>query len=269
MDNNKNILVLGIVVVTCILLVSIIHGIEERKGVNASIDKITNISIENISDKNPKMPDKPTRISPKKPKSRGYDMVMEDITVNGTTVGKKIKRVSRDNTTILIKEEPYINSTTNLMTYKKFKVKELEEMLTITNQSDFRAIVTFNRPISTPKLKKLKKKHKLKIGMIRYESTVGGGEMPYDMLEDKKVLNDLESKTAELQKEYKNITNFKLMEGFSAMKAKVPRDEVMNLQNDSKVFLVDLGPKEVHISKYNKTSASWRDLAFYVGKYEE
>lgn len=45
----------------------------------------------------------------------------------------------------------------------------------------------------------------------------------------------------------------------------MPRDKIFELQNDDRVFLVDLGPKSIYEGK--GMTAYWSDVAYYVEKF--
>lgn len=167
-----------------------------------------------------------------------------------------------------VRQDLEINSVEALNDYKAQKQRDTDEILASTEYEDFPAIVTLSKSISASALKELKDQYDLDIVMVRYTSTVGGGEIPYQMIEDSNALKAWEDRIASDQKQHNNVKNFKLIEGFSAMRVAVKKDEVLRLQKDEKVFLVDLGPKELYIGNASAAkSKPWRDVAYFVDKY--
>jgi len=76
-----------------------------------------------------------------------------------------------------------------------------------------------------------------------------------------------EDKISADQEEHNKIDNFKLIEGFSAMKVSVDRNEIEKLQKDNDTFLVDLGPAELYTENNSAEPAPWRDVAYFVKNY--
>ncbi len=185
---------------------------------------------------------------------------------NSTPVGT-IENTSRISNQKISVNDLNISSKANLIEYRKSRVNEAKIIMNSTNYTVYPAIVTFNKPLSKSTLKEIETKHKLKVILVRYESTVGGGEMPYNFLDDNNTMRIWEDKISADQKKHNKIDNFKLIEGFSAMKVAVNRNEIEDLQNDNNTFLVDLGPKELYTGDNSDESTPWRDVAYFVKNY--
>lgn len=168
-----------------------------------------------------------------------------------------------------VKPDLGIDSLESLKNYKAQKEKDTADILASSEYENYPAIITFTKKISASSLKELKDRHNLDIIMVRYSSTVGGGEIPYQMIEDENALKIWEDKIAADQKRDNNINDFKLIDGFTAMRVSVKKDEVSQLQKEENVFLVDLGPKELYNGDASAAkSKPWRDVAYFVDLYK-
>lgn len=184
----------------------------------------------------------------------GSNSSTEKNTGNGSAGGTKQHGGKR------IDAEENIVSQAELEQFKLNKIKENGEILSISNNEEYTAVITFSKPLTRVELEQLTNRFGLKKHMVRYKSTEGGGEVPQYQIYDEAFARKMEAHIATTKG-----ANFKLYEGFTAMRTVVPRNKITELQNDKRVFSVDFGPKEIYENK--GTSAYWRDVAFYVEKF--
>lgn len=184
------------------------------------------------------------------------------------TLDKDIEteEISKDAEYMKITSFHQIKSKEDLMAYREIKMKEMREILESTNQERYAAILTFNKPLSRSELDDIVSKYSLIVGNVRYISTEGGGEMPFEMINNDEEIRILESKMNELMRNIGNKTSeFKLVKGFTAARVSIPKNEVIPLSLNPNIFLVDLGPKELYENK--SAIAEWEDVAYYVEKF--
>jgi len=195
--------------------------------------------------------------------------------------------------------KPAIDSRDDLLRYREMKVAEVAEILEITEEASadkpyYPAVITFARPISiaefndlisdhNPSVKALVSKagfsksqnlakaelvkgvDKIVADVVRFDSTVGHGQLFYETMTDGAQLGRLEAGIAEREARLNGRDDFKLIEGIRNFRGGVHRDAVMRLFDDSRVFLADLGPIDIYDEAV--TYAYWDDVSDLVERY--
>lgn len=175
---------------------------------------------------------------------------------------------SDGNSFIKVKDD--ISSPEDLAEYKKIKDAETLKILELTkdfpNEVQYPSVVTFNEPVSREKVENIAKNagEGASVRVIKYVSTHGGGEIPYEML-DTQAMKDLELRLKKIQKRDNNIDDFQLVKGVSALKGGLNRDAIQSIADDPKTFVVDIGPVEMY--EKGGVQAAWDDVANKVAQF--
>lgn len=126
----------------------------------------------------------------------------------------------------------------------------------------FFAAITFTSPLTSEEVEDLLKN--VEVVRLRYISNPwGGGETIYPP--DLERLTHLEQSVGESQSELNGIEDFVLVEGFVAAKVYLHANEIQELTNDERVFLVDIGAVDL-AQKYGDATV-WVDDVYY--EYEK
>lgn len=171
--------------------------------------------------------------------------------------------------TVFIKVTENISSKEDLLEYKRIKDQETQTILELTRDFpenvNYPSVVTFNEPVVQTKIDDIANAMGANtITSIRFVSTRGGGQIPYEMLGTQAVIN-MESRLKEIQKQDNNINDFRLFEGFSAFKGGLSRGTIESLMGDSETFVVDIGPREMY--ENGRIQAAWDDVSSAVKRY--
>lgn len=175
-----------------------------------------------------------------------------------------------DGETAFIKMGNAILSGEDLVEYKRIKDDETQAILDLTQEFPpevhYPSAVTFAAPIGQSKLEEIAKAQGdgASIRMIRFVSTRGGGQIPYEMI-GSQAMADLESRLKEVQKRDNGIEDFRLVEGISSFKGGLNRAAIETLMGDSNTFVVDIGPSEIY--EKGGVQAAWDDVAREVARY--
>jgi hypothetical protein len=167
-----------------------------------------------------------------------------------------------------IKVEEKISSHEELLEYKRIKDQEtqkiLEETRDFPEDVNYPSVVTFKEPVAQTKIDEIANAGSAAVTSIRYVSSRGGGQIPYEMLGTQAVM-DMESALKEVQKRDNNIDDFHLFRGFSAFKGGLNRGAIESLMGDRDTFVVDIGPAEIY--ENGGVQASWDDVSSAVKRY--
>jgi len=171
--------------------------------------------------------------------------------------------------TVFIKVSENISSREDLLEYKRIKDQETQTILELTRDFpenvNYPSVVTFKEPVAQMKIDDVANVMSTNaITSIRFVSTRGGGQIPYEMLGTQAVI-DMESRLKEIQKQDNNINNFQLFEGFSAFKGGLNRGTIESLMGDSETFVVDIGPREMY--ENGGVQAAWDDVSSAVKRF--
>lgn len=162
----------------------------------------------------------------------------------------------------LIEQKYSFQSKQELMNFKSKREIETKEILGLSNEQNYVGLVTFNQPLPKLEFLEFTTRFNLTPKAVRYVSTEGGCLAPAkylgsmeERIDEKEIANALKSE----------ISDFKLIDGISAIRAQIPKESVLSMQKDPLVFLVDIGPKEAYANP-NKVAIT-EDVAYFVNEY--
>ena len=193
--------------------------------------------------------------------------------------------------------KPDIRSKKDLITYRDLKNAEAKYILeTTADQSNdtpyYPVVITMNKPITLPQLLSLIGRYnpslsksvqakaittmqylpkvetvagedRLIINVVKFESSNGRGQLTAETLSKPDELEALRSQIAE--RELNDAADFELIKGVTSIMGGVHRDSFFAVQEDTDVFLADIGPKELYTGEVDR--ASWNDVYDEVSRY--
>lgn len=195
--------------------------------------------------------------------------------------------------------ETNINSKEDLQAYREQKLAETEDILDATEedsaeQAYYPAVITMKRPVSLaemrsmlsaydptvadllkksgpikflPKAELIKNQDALVIDSVKFISTTGQGQLSYETLTQEKELSKLERQIATKEKELNGVEDFQLVKGVTSVRGGIHRDTIMQMQDDSRVFLADIGPAKMYEERPDVVV--WEDIYEEVEIYSE
>ena len=224
-----------------------------------------------------------------------------DLDISGEDSGKLENRsygTAPGGETILF-VEPNVNSRDELAAYREFKIAEAAQILELTKAQGedrpyYPAFITFAKPLSIAELNELitrydpsvqkalaahgasksanllkanlvKGEDALLIHSVRFNSTVGGGQLAYETMADSEGLSKLEEGIASQERELNGLSDYQLIAGITSIAGGVHRDSVLTINDDPQVFLADIGPQDLYEGKV--AYARWDDVSELVEKY--
>jgi len=162
--------------------------------------------------------------------------------------------------------EPKINSKVNLEDY----VKRAQQRRSIAAQMGGKifAAVTVRTPLAFERITELEKRHALGIIFVKIRSS-NGGTVFSRWPPDQQWLESLQQNLSVELKERSGIEDFKLVTGVIALYALGEVKDLEELQNESDVYLVDVGPVDV-AEQYRdgkETTVKVSDIYYYLEKF--
>lgn len=194
---------------------------------------------------------------------------------------------------------PTIASRDDLLRYRELKVAEAAEILAVTGERAtktpyYPVIVTLAQPITLAELNDLisqydpslqkkvsaagpslskylakaelvKDSDQLLPHAVRFLSSTGRGQLSYETMTNAEELAALEAGLAAQEEQENGIADFQLVAGVTVVLGGVHRDGLMPLNNDPRVFLADVGPRELYTGEVQ--DAIWDDVSNLVATY--
>jgi hypothetical protein len=199
----------------------------------------------------------------------------------------------------VVRVAPKINSRDELLMYRELKKAEAAEILGMTEEASaenpyYPAVITLAKPLTIaefnelisnydPSIKKamtaaglpkathlekaeiVKDVDKIIASVIKFNSTTGKGQLHYETLADEQQLKQLESELAKQESEQNSIEDYELVKGITSFGGGVHRTDVMNLYDDPRVFIADIGPIDLYEGSVQ--FARWDDVSELVERY--
>lgn len=157
------------------------------------------------------------------------------------------KTTQFNNNTVFVRTRFNITTKDELIRYKKNRIETLINLSqNLLPETHVNAVITFKDKLSTEEYSSFVKMYKLKAVNYMYSSyPEGTGVFSSDVPGEAIVATEKEMK--------KNMgENFKLIDQISSVKTQIPIKDLMKIQNDPRIFLVDVGPGEIYTENQNK-----------------
>ncbi len=163
---------------------------------------------------------------------------------------------------LMVVTEPRINSPQDLTAYKGNSRLRLMS-LPPSAGTERKAAVTFTAPLTLNEVEDLLSN--VTIHRLRYVSHPrGGGKVSYPLPTDN--VQHLETAITEDMREREGIRDFRLIDGFVAAEVQGHVVGLQSLQNDARVFLVDVGAVEF-LDQYPGASIRVDDISYRYNKF--
>lgn len=163
------------------------------------------------------------------------------------------------NNNVFVRTRFNITTKDELIMYKKTRVATLINLSQkLLPETPVSAVITFKNKLSLEEYISFENMYKLKAVNYMYSSyPEGTGVFSSDVPGESIVASE-----KEIQKNMGE--NFKLIDQISSVKTQIPTKDLMKIQNDPRIFLIDVGPEEIYTENQNKVIQISMDYLYPV-----